>query len=669
MRYLTHFVVAIVVLSGCRDNSPVQQNQPTLNALLIDGAHDGNKDFFFLPPLVANPVGTPNYDAGNFNTHLSPFVEVCELSANPILVPTTDCKSGPLVFGPARMSLGSEQYQLNWDTKASSLDALSFYRITVRGSARGAALGFVDIDPVLGGIKNVKTGDTFVFQDGRTLPIKVRIEQGAFGSGNTADRVEQVVPNVLPASGLDVTTNTGFAGAHFSNGWLPTVDGTPLDQVVVIIERIPVTNGAPQTSCLNTSLEQLEGCYRFRTDPDLHTLVPGTDLHFSVPVIAGICFQYPGDISTDNGRPFDLYRSEETAEGLSPAAPLLDEVQAPFLRCDGFGPTPPSIGAALRSGRLGDVAKAGLFTVTHAIGRVLQPKALHAVDLGAGGSTNDFSHFGWARRAMVSVTAGDGATAPAGSTIHASVSVQSIHHALTPPVAGQAVTFTVTGGGGSVVESQPVATDAQGIATVSWRLGLGINTLQVTTNYVSNSPALITAIGTPATGVIDFETYPDGSPTCASCGLTNEFTSRGVVFSFSGTVCPTLTNAQVLLSSSAYDPVGGPANHSVTAAGAPTGGFCSGTTTMSFAAVPDTVRFQLRGNNDIAEFPVAAFDGSGAPILAAEVARSDVSTYTSVSGFVFRQETVTIIHAGGIGRIDLAMNGFVALIDNLLILP
>ena len=197
---------------------------------------------------------------------------------------------------------------------------------------------------------------------------------------------------------------------------------------------------------------------------------------------------------------------------MSPAVPLLDEVQAPFLRCDGFGPTPPSIGAALRSGRLGDIAKAGLFAVTHAIGRVLQPKALHAVDLGAGGSTNDFSHFGWARRATVSVTAGDGATAPAGSTIQASVRVQSIHHDLTPPVVGQAVTFTVTGGGGTVVESQPVVTDAEGIATVSWRLGPGINTLQVTTNYVSNSPALITATGTPTTGVIDFETYPSGSP-------------------------------------------------------------------------------------------------------------------------------------------------------------
>jgi len=174
----------------------------------------------------------------------------------------------------------------------------------------------------------------------------------------------------------------------------------------------------------------------------------------------------------------------------------------------------------------------------------------------------------------------------------------------------------------------------------------------------------------PSGRVIDFETFPDGSPTCASCTLTNEYASRGVVFSFSSpTVCPSLTNAQLFLSSTVYDPTGGPANHSVTSAAAPTGGFCSGTTTMSFAGLPDTVRFQLRGNNDIALFPVAAFDGGAAPIPASEITRSNVTTYTSVSGFVFRQETITIIHAGGIGRVDLAMNGFIVLIDNLIILP
>jgi len=175
----------------------------------------------------------------------------------------------------------------------------------------------------------------------------------------------------------------------------------------------------------------------------------------------------------------------------------------------------------------------------------------------------------------------------------------------------------------------------------------------------------------PVPAVIDFETYPDGSPTCANCALTNEYAGRGVVFSFSSSTqsCPGPTNAQLFLSSTVYDPVEGPVNHSVTSAAAPGSGFCSGTTTMSFEHSPDTVRFQLRGNNSIAEFPVAAFDGSSTPIPASEINRSNVSTYTSVGGFVFRQETITIIHAGGIGRIDLAMNGFIALIDNLIILP
>jgi len=48
---------------------------------------------------------------------------------------------------------GGEQYQLNWDTKSSALDATRFYRIAVRGAARGTALGFLDVDPVTGGMK------------------------------------------------------------------------------------------------------------------------------------------------------------------------------------------------------------------------------------------------------------------------------------------------------------------------------------------------------------------------------------------------------------------------------------------------------------------------------------------------------------------------------------
>lgn len=504
MRHLTRFAVAVVVLSACRDNSPLQQNQPSLNALIVDGAHsDGNKDFFFLPPLAANPVGSPNYDAGKFNSHLSPFVEVCELNAVDVAsLAGAVCKSDARAFGPARMSLdvGNEQYQLNWDTQGSQLNPARFYRIIVRGSPGGTSLGSLDLDPVTGGMKNPKTGDVYVFQDGRTLPIKVRIEQGAFGSSNSTDRVEQVVPNIIPGGTLDITTNTGFAGARFLNGWLP--EG--FDQVIVIIERIPVNNDQPATSCLNSGLEELEGCYRFRTDPDFHGLgVEGTDLLFRIPVIAGVCFQIPGVAGTHDAPPFALHRREEVRGVLTGSAEELDDVAAPFLRCDGFEATPPSIGAALRSGHLGEIAKAGWYNVAHAIAGIVTPKSLHAVDLGAGGSTNEFSRFGWARRASMTVISGDGATAPAGSTVQASVRVQDSHHDLTPPVVGQSVTFTVTGGGGAVSTgscaegtSCPATTDAQGLATVTWRLGAGTNTLQVSTNHVTNSPVTMTATGT-----------------------------------------------------------------------------------------------------------------------------------------------------------------------------
>src|SRR3989442_14671018 len=229
------------------------------------------------------------------------------------------------------LDLTSQQYTLNWDTKSPTLlDATKFYRIFVRGAASGTALGSLDVDPVDQGLKNLKTGDVVQFQDGRTMPIKVRIEQGAFGSTNP-DHVEQVVPNNItsPTGTLDVTTNTFFAGGRFSNNWLPVAAvAAGIDQVVVIIEGIPGTN------CLQSGLLELEGCYRFRTDPDLHRF--GT---FNVNVIVGVCFQMP--IHTD--APFQLQRRGGGAQGPTRrgAGPLA-ATGSPFPQGRPDSRTPPS---------------------------------------------------------------------------------------------------------------------------------------------------------------------------------------------------------------------------------------------------------------------------------------------------------------------------------------
>src|SRR5438309_9987847 len=191
MRTLALAVTVSAVISvGCRDQQPVQ---PTARAgpayLISDGAHNGNAHVFFLPPLAPDPGAL--FHAGAFNATLSPVVEVCILTGGPSSGAPVDCMTSGgdpvLVFGPAPMALDAtnERYTLNWDTKSPTrLDPTKFYRILVRGAPRGAPLGFLDVDPVDQGLKNLRTSEVVQFQNGRSLPIKVRMDDGAVGATN-----------------------------------------------------------------------------------------------------------------------------------------------------------------------------------------------------------------------------------------------------------------------------------------------------------------------------------------------------------------------------------------------------------------------------------------------------------------------------------------------------
>ncbi len=495
--------LAVLLLTACRDQQPLQPPTGRPTALIMDGAHHGgNPDFFFLPPLAADPTGGPNFDPGKFNPNLSPTAEVCRLTGDPA-AGAVDCATDNLgrlvlVFGPTPMALGVEQYLVNWDTKAPVLlDASKFYRIIVRGAPRGTVLGLLDMDPVTNGLKNVRTGEVVQFQDGRSLPIKVRIEDGAFGSTNP-DHVERVVGNVATT----VTTNTGFAGASFPENWLPlgALDAG-INQVVLIIERIPVGPGTNDATCLQSGLMEREGCYRFRTDPDLHDFGP-----FSQLVTAGVCFEAPELIGNANGPPLELHRRVEI-EG-APAGPTIDLAEAPatFLTCARFGPTPPPIGT-ITSGRVLDVARAGWHALVRGIGRLVTPGALHAVDLGAGGRTNNFSRIGWARHVtMTKVEGTDGNSAPAGTTVtpDPAVCLTLTHHGVSSPLGNEPVTFTVMTGGGTVggLQAVTVNTDVEsGCAHAAWRLGTtpGPNTLTAA-GLASGSPLTFTAIATVSSG-------------------------------------------------------------------------------------------------------------------------------------------------------------------------
>jgi len=137
------------------------------------------------------------------------------------------------------------------------------------------------------------------------------------------------------------------------------------------------------------------------------------------------------------------------------------------------------------------------------IGRLVTPGALHAVDLGAGGRTNNFSRIGWARHVTMTKVGGtDGNSAPAGTTVtpDPAVCLTLTHHGVSSPLGNEPVTFTVMTGGGTVVglSSVTVNTDLEtGCAHAPWVLGTtpGPNTLTAAA-FASGSPLTYTATGT-----------------------------------------------------------------------------------------------------------------------------------------------------------------------------
>jgi alpha-tubulin suppressor-like RCC1 family protein len=142
---------------------------------ISDAVHgDGLPGFYFLPPMVAPPTFAGTFDAG-----LQPVVEVCAWSAGVctarIAMFTTETGPGSETV---RLVLEDEHYIVNWHTDQFELDPTRPYRIRVL--VAGAELGFADVEVAADGreLKNVNTEEFIPLLDGRTLPIKFRIEVG-----------------------------------------------------------------------------------------------------------------------------------------------------------------------------------------------------------------------------------------------------------------------------------------------------------------------------------------------------------------------------------------------------------------------------------------------------------------------------------------------------------
>jgi hypothetical protein len=625
-----------------------------------------NSHFFFLWPIRSINQLPP---ATGFNPELRPVVEICRLTAPETcgeVVATLTMTSGSPLLNRVFVLRDRKEYAALWVAK--NLVTGKSYRIRV--VVGGKVLGFADLDVLttLNAVLAYPNRSTFVpilkTFDGSALPIRFWIGDGAFGATNPADHFEGSVTN----AGGTFTTNTGFAGARFPPEWLPLAAAAPpptgagITEVVVIIERVPVDNSNATTSCLRSGLLEMEGCYRFRTEPDLTSYGP-----FNADVTAALCFEIPSVIGTPDAPPFQLHRREDGDGLFGPTFPL-EDAPAGFVHCETFtrtpSPSPRLTGSGL--GGVRDLARAGWHALAGGIARLLSPRAVYAVDLGAGGLTKRFSHFGWARAATLEAVSPLNQSATPSSMVPLSTRVVISHHAIIP-VPAAPVSFTVVRGIGSL-SAASVPTAANGVATANLTLSLaaGTNVVEASTPNVNGSPVTFTASSRASFG---FETYPDATPTCQVCGVTNEFAATGVDFQWNSPTYPNTTATLADGVGSFYGDNGNKSNHFVTSAVNTQGQGIAGVLSMAFPGLPGAVQFDWSISPNATQFLVTAFDAGGSPIPSAQITRNVLGTYSTVSGATLRRESVRITSASLIQRVVFDMSGFGQVIDNVNINP
>lgn len=483
-------LAALFVLYGCGD-----QRQPTApgkappdpSEIITDGAHGGNPDFFFLPPLVPLPLGNPDFEVGKFNNTLQPSlrIDICELKAENLNAegrPTnaTACVDGaPLkTFAPGTVQLVNlplQQtgwwslfnlppdgfYYVLWNTEQSNLSLSKYYRIKVFIDGATTPLGIADVDP----IRNLRqwqyslTGEVIQLVDDSWLAIPFRVEQNALCGGatqctsgtltNDNPNGDSQILRVLNEDGVPV------AGVLVPDGWLPA-DGP--QSVVFTISRVntglnDVAAGTQQFPChANLPLQQFDGCFNFSTIPELQP-IDETGRQFATSIIGAVCFVL---IDTEDPREpwVQLWSSEPDVEGDQPIP--LRSADASQILTDPAGRNcgTPEVIADNSSGALSRFASAGWRTLTKGLGRAFGVKTAYAVDLGLGGILDGISNIGPALSAEIQAYTSTTLTLGGGSTTTSTARIvgTQIHQGgpRSTGIGGVQVTFSLAPGHGSL---------------------------------------------------------------------------------------------------------------------------------------------------------------------------------------------------------------------------
>lgn len=178
-------LTAAVALSAACTESPA----PTAVAagplaLISDGTSGGNSHFFFLAPIVPE-AGT----AGANDDALDPAVVICAWDGAAcgavVATFTTDPGTTTTQAGNSETVRRSDNHFIvDWHTDAFELDPAVTYRVCVK--VGDGELGFADVDLAASGRELRIGAEGYVtILDGRTLPIRFRIEAGALEQATT----------------------------------------------------------------------------------------------------------------------------------------------------------------------------------------------------------------------------------------------------------------------------------------------------------------------------------------------------------------------------------------------------------------------------------------------------------------------------------------------------
>jgi hypothetical protein len=361
--------------------------------------------------------------------------------------------------------MAGEQYQVNWSVPVADT---KFYRLTVKVGSK--TLGWADLETGASGaaLKNVTTGDFVPLVDGRTLPIKFRIERLALCDSPGDPDMPCTSTTVDLAAGA--TVSTVLPGSTLPSGITIPSQGTAAPPATVTVQACADLHGRA------TDLPTFGPCVRVTAElvtPDAN----GSSTVIFSPTNPATIFSCDVDravhAAIDDGR---MLPTQEPLVTLH----RLDDFGLPTQRlaalqhaaaCGGGTFSAHSGPVRALKGMLANLVHGNLKLAARGVASLLAPKPLYAgmfIDLGGGGFSIELSDFQFALPAKMELVPGtDGAIVEDGAVLHPTVKVTDLHGY---PVQGADVHFfTATPSASGDVTG---TSGADGAAGVPWTISL-----------------------------------------------------------------------------------------------------------------------------------------------------------------------------------------------------